>query len=137
MDHSIVRVDYRAGAWSFVEDRPRTDQGSNRVQVSITLSTHAAIKIPNSGFLYLVVGQNAQTNVKALALSEQHASTISTPESWHRELLSTGIASLGDAALLHTATYAILALSLLNQTVPGTALFVHETNKALQRAIKI
>lgn len=78
-----------------------------------------------------------QTNARALALSEQHASTLSTPVSWYWELPSTGIASLDDATLLHTATYAILAQSLLDQTVPGTALLVHEANKVLQRAIKI
>lgn len=78
-----------------------------------------------------------QTNARALALSEQHASTISTPVSWYWELPSTGIASLDDATLLHTATCAILAQSFLDQTVPGTALLVYEENKVLQRAIKI
>lgn len=137
LDHSIVRVDHRASAWSFVEERPLTDQESNRVQVSVTHSTLAAIKISNGGFLHLVVGWNAQTNARALALSEQHASTISTPASWYWELPSTGIASLDDATLLHTATCAILAQSLLDQTVPGTALLVHEASEDFQRAIKI
>lgn len=138
LDKSIVRVNSANGAWSLVEDKPLTDQDSSRVRVSVTHSTLAAIKIPGAGFLHLVVGRNAQTGARALALSDQHASAISTPASWYWELLSTGIlADLDDATLLQTATSAVLAQSLLDSTVPGSALLVHEADKVLQRAIKV
>lgn len=140
----VVRVNWRKGPsrWTLVEDRPqkgisaKENQGSDQVSVVVSYSTLFALRATCDNFLHLVIGRNAQTNARVLALSDQHASVISAPECYCIELTGTGIADYDDAVILQSTATAMLAIFVLEATTPGKGLLVHEANAALKKAIQ-
>lgn len=144
LGHSVVRVeqDTHGLRWTLVDGGPRiqTDskqiQGSGCVQVTVAFSTLSALKVGGAGFLHLVIGRNTQTNARVLALSDRQASIISTPACYCLEIPDVE-ATRHDESMLQATASAIMALSVLDLTIPGSALLVYEGDKVLQQAIRV
>lgn len=103
--------------------------------VRVLYSTLSALKVDGAEFLHLVIGQDVHSDTQLLALTDQHASIVSTPSSWCWKLPGN-IADHTAAAFLHTTAWSLLALHLVHRARPGTVLLVHEANEILQRTIR-
>lgn len=138
LKESVVQIDHHIGdaTWVLSENKSPLLRGKNdtsKTWMSVEYSTLQALKIPGVGYAHLIVGRDVQTNAYVLALADQHASIVSTPISWTWELPT----NVDGAKILQTTAAAILALSLLEVTLPGTTLLVNETDRIFQRAIQL
>ncbi|KAK2753624.1 Type I Iterative PKS [Arachnomyces sp. PD_36] len=137
LSNSIVRVVQTADGGDQRElvdgGRMTANQDPEKRTIRVLYSTLSAIRVDGAEFLYLVIGRDIHTDTTLLALADQHASVIMTPTSWCWKFPESKKGQ--EAAFLHTTTWTLLALYLVQRTHPGAAVLVHEANETLRHAL--
>ncbi|KNG88685.1 hypothetical protein ANOM_003106 [Aspergillus nomiae NRRL 13137] len=136
LESSNCEVTVTKGRYNIVECSQRVCEPTNSASTKIRVrwSTLSALRIDEAGFLYVVIGQEERTLVPVIALSRSLASTIVTPASW--TIRYSQVPDVEDRSLLSAVAWAILAISLVRATIPGTCLLVHGACRSLRDALK-
>ncbi|KAE8358146.1 hypothetical protein BDV27DRAFT_163862 [Aspergillus caelatus] len=136
LESSNCEVILTKGSYNIVECSQHLRESTNETytKIKVSWSTLWALRIDEAGFLYLVIGQESDTAVPVIALSRSLASTIATPVSWTLRYGQPPGAE--DQSLLGTVAWALLAISLVRATTPGTCLLIHGACRSLRDAVK-
>lgn len=108
--------------------------GNPSIDIRVHYSTLSAVRVEGVGFLHLVIGQDAASQGRKLALSAENASLISAPAFWCWDIPSA-LPKKDEPAYLKDVAAALLAMYFVNQTRVGTTLLVHEPD-AISRTLR-
>ncbi|CRG87308.1 Nonribosomal peptide synthetase 14 [Talaromyces islandicus] len=104
-------------------------------RIKVSWSTLTALRIKQTGFLYLIAGREESTDIPVFALSRRLTSTVATPESWTIRQPEEQ-PEVEHQHFLATVAWVLLAVSLVNATAPGEYTWVHGGNRSVRDAIK-
>ncbi|KAK2834879.1 hypothetical protein FQN49_006825 [Arthroderma sp. PD_2] len=117
-------------------DGDKPNGSSSRIAIRVRYTTSLAVRMGDAGFLTVVIGRNAETHVRVVALSDEHASVVSVNPSWCWEV-PHDITENEEAAYLKATASALIAIYLVQHVEPDTAILVHEADDIVCRAIWI
>lgn len=105
----------------------------NSVRVRVHFATLPAVRV-GSGFLHLVIGESENSRSRVIALSETHASVVSTPESWCQPVPSW-LPEKYEAGFLNDMGAALVAQHLVLQAPSESTILIHEAPQSIQDAV--
>ncbi|PLB53988.1 ketoacyl-synt-domain-containing protein [Aspergillus steynii IBT 23096] len=103
------------------------------VRIRVHYATLPAVRVEN-GFLHLVIGEDEHNRSRVVALSETHASVVSTPASWCRPVPSWLPEKL-EAGFLNDLSAALVARHLVRHAQGESTILIHEAPQSLQDAV--
>ncbi|PWY82224.1 ketoacyl-synt-domain-containing protein [Aspergillus heteromorphus CBS 117.55] len=98
--------------------------GAYHRQIRVLYSTFTAFKVDGAGFLYLILGRDAEGKTRWLALSYQNASVVDAPLEWCWQVPDLLSEATEPIFLMKTAA-ALIALHVINQGRRNTSVLVH------------
>ncbi|GLB22936.1 putative Hybrid PKS-NRPS biosynthetic cluster [Aspergillus tubingensis] len=104
-----------------------------KVFVNVEKSLSTAIKVGDLGYLYLSIGTNKETRETVLALTDQHQSLLTVPES---RLLAVNVAAREHRTLLVSVAATLLASALLEKSTASDRLVFHEAPTVLAELLR-
>ncbi|OOQ83961.1 polyketide synthase/peptide synthetase [Penicillium brasilianum] len=106
---------------------------SERIEVHVTNCLLRSVVITKTDYLFLIAGKEVNGNRYVIALAEHLTSRVHVPPSW---IITRGD-SVDQAVKSLLSIYVhVMAQSLLNQMIPGTALAVLEPDFSFAAALK-
>lgn len=119
-----VEEDHRPGA---AETRIDT------IRISVSYSVLRSVKLPSSDYLFLVMGQDAETGKPVVALTDSQKSVVEVDRDWAIRL--SGAVDLQPSSLI-TLYEELLAQTLISGLPTGTSLVVLDASVSLERALQ-
>ncbi|KAJ5920032.1 hypothetical protein N7516_010890 [Penicillium verrucosum] len=114
---------------------PQAPIGAEEAKVSINVekSLSTAFKVGDLGYFYLSIGTNKETSETVLALTDQHQSLLTVPES---RLLAVNVAASERRTLLVSVGATLLASALLKKSTASDRLVFHEAPTVLAELLR-
>ncbi|KAJ6141247.1 hypothetical protein N7470_010143 [Penicillium chermesinum] len=114
---------------------PQASIGAKEAMVSITVekSLSTAFKVGDLGYFYLSIGTKKETSETVLALTDQHQSLLTVPES---RLLAVNVAASDRRTLLVSVGATLLASDLLEKSTASDRLVFHEAPIVLAELLR-
>lgn len=136
---AVQFIQSTTGRRDLIEDVPRSGEGkmtrdSSEIELLVQYSTSSALRVRDAGYLILVIGKHPETHARFIALTDKHASLISTPLRWCWGL-PRDIPNNGEHVFLNAAASVLSAMDLVGQVDPNRTLLVHEASTVLRSAI--
>ncbi|KAI9043017.1 uncharacterized protein KD926_004808 [Aspergillus affinis] len=137
LTRSNVVVTRRDGAYEPLASAlpPATPRPGDSV-IAVKASTLTARRVPGSGFLYVVVGQDLQAQETVVAFTKDLAAVVSTPSSWVIPCTESYTNTSDICSFLATLADSLVAIDLAENTPPWTSLLVHEANERMRSVIQ-
>ena len=114
---------------------PQAPIGAEEAKVSINVekSLSTAFKVGDLGYFYVSIGTNKETSETVLALTDQHHSLLTVPES---RLLAVNVAASERRTLLVSVGATLLASALLEKSTASDRLVFHEAPTVLAELLR-
>ncbi|KAK4863417.1 hypothetical protein LT330_002195 [Penicillium expansum] len=114
---------------------PQAPIGAEEAKVSVNVekSLSTAFKVGDLGYFYLSIGTNKETSETVLALTDQHQSLLTVPES---RLLAVNVAASERRTLLVSVGATLLASALLEKSTASDRLVFHEAPTVLAELLR-
>ncbi|EHA27435.1 hypothetical protein ASPNIDRAFT_128601, partial [Aspergillus niger ATCC 1015] len=114
---------------------PQAPIGVEEAKVSVIVenSLSTAFKVGDLGYFYLSIGTNKETRETVLALTDQHQSLLTVPES---RLLAVNVAAKERRTLLISVGATLLASALLEKSTASDRLVFHEAPAVLAELLR-
>ncbi|KAB8233744.1 uncharacterized protein BDW43DRAFT_310755 [Aspergillus alliaceus] len=130
-----VILTHANGYYDLEEDnspRPDPTAEDDRMAINVSRSSTVAVEIDGIGHLYILTGECELSGQRVLAFSSHNASRVQVKKDW---VVSIGILSSDEPALIQMVTNVCLGTMLLNQTPRNGSLLVYEPTVALARIL--
>ncbi|PLB48173.1 hypothetical protein P170DRAFT_410869 [Aspergillus steynii IBT 23096] len=137
LTESNVLITRREGAYEPIASAlPSAKPESGYSLISVMASTLTAQRVPGSGFLHVVVGQDLQAQRPVVAFTKDLAAVVSTPLSWTVPCADSYGNAAAACTFLAVLVDILVAIDLTEHTNPATSLLVHEANENMRIAIQ-